>query len=55
MQITFGMMEDQSCRQKAPMLDNVLEIIDFRNIEKLLLGMYKGQTGRPPITRLCTA
>jgi IS5 family transposase len=52
MQITFGMMEDQSRRQKKTMLDDVVEIIDFQKIEDLLLGMYKGNTGRPPIPPL---
>jgi transposase, IS5 family len=52
MQITFGMMEDQSRRQKRSMLDEVSEIIDFRKIEDLLLGMYNGKTGRPPIAPL---
>jgi len=48
MQITFGMMEDQNRRKKETMLDKVLEIIDFTQIEKLLSKMYSGQ-GRPPI------
>lgn len=52
MQVTFGMIEDQNRRQKATMLDDVLKIIDFRGIEKLLLKMYKGKTGRPPIPPL---
>ena len=52
MQITFGMMEDQSRRKKGTMLDEMVEIIDFRNIEELLMGMYKGGTGRPPIPPL---
>ncbi|MFQ5432478.1 MAG: transposase [Nitrospinota bacterium] len=52
MQVTFGMIEDQIRRQKAAMLDEVHEIIDFRSIEKLLLKMYKGRTGRPPIPPL---
>lgn len=52
MQPTFGMIEDQNRRQKATMLDDVMEIIDFGRIEQLLLKMYKGKTGRPPIPPL---
>ncbi len=52
MQPAFGMIEDQNRRQKATMLDDVMEVIDFSSIEKLLLKMYKGKTGRPPIPPL---
>lgn len=52
MQVTFGMIEDQNRRQKQTMLDDITKIIDFRAIEKLLIKMYKGKTGRPPIPPL---
>lgn len=52
MQISFGMFEDQHRRQKKGMLDEIGSVIDFGKIEKLLLEMYVGTTGRPPIPPL---
>jgi len=52
MQTTFGMLEDEARRKKQTMLDNIEGVIDFSKIEKLLLKMYRGNSGRPPIPPL---
>ena len=52
MQMTFGMYEDENRRKKATMLDHVGDVIDFSKLENLLLKMYRGHTGRPPIPPL---
>ena len=52
MQMTFGMYEDENRRKKATMLDKVGDVIDFSKLENLLLKMYRGHTGRPPIPPL---
>ena len=51
-QPTFGMIDDEARRKKITMLDDIAEIIDFQQIEKLLMKMYKSKTGRPPILSL---
>lgn len=52
MQISFGMYEDKNRRQKRTMLEEVDKVLDFPRIEKLLMEMYRGNTGRPPIPPL---
>jgi len=52
MQISFGMYEDKNRRQKKTMLEEVDQVLDFPKIEKLLMEMYRGNTGRPPIPPL---
>jgi IS5 family transposase len=51
MQMTFGMYEDQDRRQKKTMLDEILQVIDFGKIERILQDMYTNE-GRPPIPPL---
>lgn len=51
-QITFGMYEDSNRRKKASMLDDIANIIDFKRVDAMLLTMYDGKTGRPPIPPL---
>ena len=52
MQISFGMYEDKNRRLKKTMLEEVDKVLDFPKIEKLLMEMYRGATGRPPIPPL---
>jgi len=52
MQISFGMYEDKNRRLKKTMLEEVDKVLDFPKIEKLLMEMYRGNTGRPPIPPL---
>jgi hypothetical protein len=50
MQISLGMYEDKNRRLKKTMLEEVDKVLDFSKIEKLLMEMYRGNTGRPPIS-----
>ncbi len=52
MQISFGMYEDKNRRLKKTMLEKVDQVLDFPKIEKLLMEMYRGNRGRPPIPPL---
>lgn len=53
MQISFGMYEDRSRRQKPCMLDEIIQIVNFKRIGQMLEEMYaSGKAGRPPIPPL---